>query len=209
MRDLRTELRRVDDVTAPDLRADLWSRVARPVEQSEPQLDPRRKLTRRRLVAVAAPACLLVVAALWALWPSSPGADYSGGNRAISAAWLTDPGQASCVEQFSVEALGHRSWAFDGTILEVVPPRDPEGGSPGDIVTKITFGVHHWYAGGSGDSTTVLTYSSPGTVGSDGGADPSLGARILASGEDRYVWGCGFTMPYNESNAEIFSQAFS
>jgi hypothetical protein len=53
----------------------------------------------------------------------------------------------------------------------------------------------------------VLTYNSPGTVGSDGGADPAIGARLLASGDDRLA-GCGFTMPYNETNAEIFSHAF-
>lgn len=52
---------------------------------------------------------------------------------------------------------------------------------------------------------TVKSYSRPSAVGSDGGPDPSIGARILASGEDVYL---GFSMPYTEENAQIFARAF-
>lgn len=104
--------------------------------------------------------------------------------------------------------LAGRSWAFDGTITEVVPPKDPESEKPEDIVTEVTFAVNHWYKGGSGEAVTVLTYNSPGSVASTEDVDPSIGARILASGEDVYLWGCGFSMAYTEENAQLFGQAF-
>ena len=137
------------------------------------------------------------------------GSDSGSRGPAPRADWLLAEEGASCVEEFTVENLAGRSWAFDGTITEVVPPRDPEGAKPADIVTHVTFEVNRWYKGGSGASVTVLTYASPGSVTSADDVDPSLGARILASGEDRYLWGCGFSMLYTKESARLFEEAFA
>ena len=73
---------------------------------------------------------------------SSGGAGNGGkGDAAGAASWLTGGAAAKCVEQFSVGNLAGRSWAFDGSIKEVVPPRDLESGKPEDIQTTVTFDV--------------------------------------------------------------------
>lgn len=153
-------------------------------------------------------AAFFVVPLVLAACSSGDSGDGPGRETAPRADWLLTGSAASCVEQFSVENLARRSWAFDGTITQVVPPKDPHGEKPEDIVTKVTFMVNRWYEGGQGETVTVLTYNSPGSVTSTANVDPSIGARILASGEDVYVWGCGFSMVYTEENAELFERAF-
>lgn len=134
--------------------------------------------------------------------------DGGGRGPAPRADWLVEDNAARCVEEFSVENLGRRSWAFDGTVSDVIPPRDPEGNSPEDIVTRVTFSVNRWYKGGHSDTITVLTYHAPGVVSSVDNVDAAMGARILASGEDEYLWACGFSMPYTRENARLFRRAF-
>ena len=143
---------------------------------------------------------LLVLAACSSPQRSGP----ATGNPASRADWLLDDATASCVEQVGQETLAHRSWAFDGTIERVTVPDDAESQSP----TEVVFTVHHWYKGGSGPTSTVKTYTRPGSIGSDGGPDPSVGARILASGDDVYVWSCGFSVPYTDENAQMFTRVF-
>jgi hypothetical protein len=143
---------------------------------------------------------LLVLAAC-----SSPQRDGSGtSSPAPSAGWLFKEGTARCVEAVAEKTLARRSWAFDGTIERVIVPSDPEDQAP----TEVVFTVHRWFKGGSGAKATVKTYSRPDAVGSDGGPDPSIGARILASGVDVYLWSCGFSMPYSDENAQMFTRVF-
>jgi hypothetical protein len=120
------------------------------------------------------------------------------------AGWLLDSATSRCVEEVSEVTLARRSWAFDGTIERVAVPDDPESQAP----TEVVFAVNRWYKGGSGSTVTVKTYSRPGSVDSVGGPDPSIGARILASGEDVYLWSCGFSVPYTAENAELFARVF-
>ena len=127
-----------------------------------------------------------------------------GSEATPKAGWLLRGGAASCVEQFSENTLAKRSWAFDGTIQRVAVPDDPESQAPTDVV----FAVNRWYKGGSGSTVTVKTYSRPGGVDSAGGPDPAIGARILASGEDVYLWPCGFSLPYTADNAALFARVF-
>ena len=130
--------------------------------------------------------------------------------RSPNADWLVGKASAaSCVEQFSVKSLAKRSWAFDGTVTDVVPPRDEDSEEPEDIVTHVIFRVNRWFTGGQGETFTALTYDSPGSVSSAEGVDTAIGARILASGEDRYLWACGFSKVYTSKNARLFEQAFS
>ena len=50
---------------------------------------------------------------------------------------------------------------------------------------------------------TLKTYNIPGANMEDGAPDPSVGARILVSGEDVFIWGCGFTKPYTGGEREV------
>ena len=130
--------------------------------------------------------------------------------RSPNANWLVGTSSAaSCVEEFTVANLAKRSWAFDGTVIEVIPPKDEESENPDDIVTTVRFKVNRWYRGGRGGTFSALTYESPGSVSSVGGVDTAIGARILASGEDKYLWACGFSKVYTPKNARLFERAFS
>jgi hypothetical protein len=117
-------------------------------------------------------------------------------------------GMASCVEQFSVENLRKRAFAFDGVIRSIsVPERES------DQPTLVTFEVTHWYKGGSGDGAELKTYERPGAITSAslGQHDPvqlQEGQRVLGSGEDDFLWSCGFSMLYTQNNAELFRAAF-
>lgn len=146
---------------------------------------------------------------------SSPNADRPTGKepppsvyRGSGAGWVLDDSAARCVELVSPETLAARDWAFDGTITEVhVPepdPEDPRGGQP----TEVVFSVIHWYKGGTGTAATVKTYNRPGTVSSVGGPDPSVGLRLLASGDDAFLWSCGFSVSYSDEGAADFAEAF-
>jgi len=206
MTDLRELFKSVDRVPTPDLTDDVWARVARLVDERPVAVLQGRRI--HRALAVAAGFALFLGASSLALnLLREPGG--SADPAVAKADWLTTgTSMASCVEPFSVEALGSRSWAFDGVIVAIELPEDPEGGDPGDMVTSVTFRVEHWYVGGSGDTITLKTYNTPGTVTSVGGPDPSIGARILASGEDEYIWSCGFSKEYAAENTAIFQEAF-
>jgi len=206
MADLHERFRRTDRIPAPDLSEELWARASRREDDTVVVLDHARSRG-RALVAVAAAFTLLagLVVGATLLRDADETVVATG-----DASWLTDGSSStlSCVEEYTPENLARRSWAFDGTIVEVVPPVDLESPNPDDQVTSVTFRVNNWYAGGSGESVTVKTSNVPGGVTMNGDADPSIGARLLASGEDEYLWGCGFTMPYTEQDAAVFAAVF-
>lgn len=127
---------------------------------------------------------------------TGPPRPKSGGGSAGTSA-------GSCVERFSERTLRGRSWAFDGTVLRIVPPSAGHASS-----SRVVFSVNRWYKGGGGRTFTVQTDAVPGAVTSAGGPDLSVGARILASGEGRYLWACGFSMPYSDDAARTYSRAF-
>jgi hypothetical protein len=115
---------------------------------------------------------------------------------------------ASCVEQFSIETLARRDFAFDGTITEIIPPEDPEAEKVA-AAAEVVFDVHRWYKGGGGETVTLKTYELPGAISSiEGSLDLSVGNRLLASGDDVYLWSCGFSKPYSEANAQLYQEAF-
>ncbi len=87
----------------------------------------------------------------------------------------------------------------------VTPPANPESEDPNDQATFVEFEVSRWYTGGSGATVIVKTYGTPRERVLH---DLSVGARGLASGEDEYLWGCGFSMPFSEDNARLFDRAF-
>lgn len=115
---------------------------------------------------------------------------------------VADPGtvSGSCVEQYSIESLKERDYAFDGTVRSVDTGTEPDPDT-------VTFEVHHWYKGGSGDEA-VRRASGFGAVTSAGGSPHSVGDRLLVAGDDDFVWECGFTQHYNEEVAEDWDRAF-
>jgi len=162
----------------------------------------------RRLFAVAA----IAVVALTACSNTSDPAPVATGHTGSSAAdELSDPIVAeegastnlgSCAFAFSPTTLAERQFAFDGTVTDIVEP------SAQDAPYDVTFDVTRWFAGGDGPTVTVKTYDVSGTsLAGDLGL--TQGERILASGDDGFLWGCGFSMPYTDRDAAVFQDAFA
>jgi hypothetical protein len=181
------------------LRSELMRSISRREARSP---SPAWWRSRSLLAAVAAGVLLVAGAVSTVLLTGSPSGEAPGPvNR-------PGPALGSCVEQFSVEGLAARDFAFDGTVSGVVT-RGDEQAETGATPTEVTFQVRRWYKGGSGDSVTLKTYEQPGAVTSiEGGLDLSVGTRLLAAGDDDFLWSCGFSMPYTEANARLFSRAF-
>jgi hypothetical protein len=157
----------------------------------------------RRVFAVAAIAVVGLAAC------SDGGETFSGSTGGTAADELTDPivaedgssGLGSCAFEFSPDTLAERQFAFDGTVSDIVEPVAED--APYDVV----FDVTHWYAGGDGSIVTVQTYDVSGSsLAGDLGLEE--GERILASGDDGYLWGCGFSVPYSDQDAGVFEGAF-
>ena len=73
----------------------------------------------------------------------------------------------------------------------------------------MTFTVHDWFTGDSGDSITLKAEGlAPGTITSLG-SSLELGQRYLVSGSGGNVWGCGFTMTYDTGIANQWATVFS
>jgi hypothetical protein len=121
---------------------------------------------------------------------------------------LVDPivaegnGLGSCAFEFSPETLAERGFAFDGTVAAI---REP---AAMDAPYEVDFDVARWFRGGQGPTTTVRTYDVSGTsLAGDLGL--KVGDRVLASGDDAFLWGCGFSMAYSDAGAEVFEGAFA
>ena len=105
------------------------------------------------------------------------------------------PGIGSCVETYSAEALGNRDFAFDGTVTSI----------DGD---SVTFAVDDAFWGDVGESITLEAAGMTGTsVTSAGGPSLMQGERYLVAGDDQFVWGCGFTQPYDSAVAAEWAGA--
>jgi hypothetical protein len=120
------------------------------------------------------------------------------------------------VEAYSPEAVAGRGFAFDGTVTEIGPAGSNRPGVELDL-SAVTFRVHTWFRGGTGDTVTV-DMDSPGLVSSAGPAVPpyDVGTRLLVSGEPRWggaplddpiAWSCGFTRPYDPRTAAEWAAA--
>lgn len=109
----------------------------------------------------------------------------------------------SCAEAMTAETLQGRDFAFDGTVLTVVPAGEVDedaGHLPSYPVAE--FEVHEWFQGGSGDSVAVKMQR-----------EAVAGERLLVSGEPLYggeplddpiAWECGFTVRHNDATAETW-----
>jgi hypothetical protein len=95
------------------------------------------------------------------------------------------PQVGACVEIYSLETLPHRTYAFDGTVTSIT--RD-----------EVTFQVNEAFRGVGAAEVTLTATGMTGTAITLGhGPSLSVGERYLVAGDDRFVWGCGFTQPYD------------
>jgi hypothetical protein len=147
--------------------------------------------------------------------------DQTGSPTADRSGALPDGGAAaSCVEEYAPSAVSGRSFAFDGTVLEVGPSVSDRGDGADLDLPGVTFEVHEWFSGGSGD-TVVVDMQIP-AVGSaapseDGqGYTYGIGSRLLVSGEPRWGgvplaapigWSCGFSRYHDASTAAAWRDA--
>ncbi len=140
---------------------------------------------------------------------SGPGAgtDAGAGGAAAGDEAIVDPmiaegnGLGSCAFEFSVATLAERQFAFEGTVTEI---REP---AAMDAPYEVVFEVARWFHGGEAPTTIVRTYDVSGTsLAGDLGL--AVGDRVLASGDEEFLWGCGFSMAYSDENAALFEQAF-
>jgi hypothetical protein len=126
---------------------------------------------------------------------------------------------AQCVEGFSPQTLRNRAFAFDGTVRSIELRRDPKlelEGEEDPRIPWVTFSVHRWYRGGSGDEVGVwIEFLNVET--SEGTIRAERGTRLLVAGEPRWggaplkdaiAWPCGFTQPYARAAADRWEAAF-
>lgn len=182
---------------------------------------------RRQMTWTAGVAAVVVVGGLVSVvglgrQPQSPpiaGPSVSVPSGPTGVGALPDSGVASCVEGYSTATLAGRSFAFDGTVTALGPPRTNRAGAALPLA-GVTFHVNDWFTGGSGDSVTVdLTAPTKARSGSSTDeAVPSygVGTRLLVSGEPRWggapldnaiAWGCGFTRYYDAQTAAAWAGA--
>ena len=105
------------------------------------------------------------------------------------------PISASCVETYSLDTLSNRDLAFDGTVT----------GISGD---SVTFAVNEAYRGAGSASITLTATGMTGTsISSAGGPSLVEGERYLIAGDGQFVWGCGFSQPYQADIAAHWADA--
>ncbi|MDH3606373.1 MAG: hypothetical protein OER12_05200 [Acidimicrobiia bacterium] len=118
------------------------------------------------------------------------------------------PIAGACVEQYDLETLANRDFAFDGTVTSV----------DGD---QVTFLVNQWFRG---DQVTEVTLTATGLTGGalteegvpleeevtsiGGGLTLVDGERFLVAGSDIFVWSCGFTQSYDPAVAADWAAVF-
>jgi hypothetical protein len=185
------ELRRANPVPdVEDLPSASLARVrARVMEDAIAHTDTSRGLSRRGPIA----AGLVATAAAMALIVALAG-------RATAPGLGPDPSVPlirACVETYSPETLRNRTFAFDGTALSIA--RD-----------HVTFEVGAAFRGVGLGRVTLTATGMTGTAITPGEATSlEIGQRYLVAGDDRFVWGCGFTQPYDPAVAETWRHALA
>lgn len=174
-----------DDRLASASLARIRARVKGNVMTSEPisRQHRRARLAGLGSAIVAAGALALVIVAGRGAGPRV----VPGGSSGI--------GLASCVEQYTPQNVANRAFAFDGTVSAIA----------GD---RVTFTVGQAFRG---VANSTITLDAPGmtgtTVTSAGGPNLTVGQRYLVAGDDRFVWACGFTQPYDAAVAAQWAAA--
>ena len=183
------DLRRANPVAADELPSASLARVRARVEEETHREAPERRRWRQPPlaalgagIAVAAIAVVLIVRGGFLQPPSGP-----------SPSGL---GVGFCVEQYSLETLGHRAVAFDGSVTAIT-------------ADNVTFVINRTYRGAAG---STITLAAPGMTGVSltpaGGPSFQVGQRYLVAGEDGFAWACGFSQPYDPDVALAWGRVF-
>lgn len=200
------ELRRVDPVDMDQLPsaslARMSARIQEKIVDTKDTGTGRRRFMMPAAAVVLAGIALIVVVAGTRPGPApaaTPGTALASQPAATAGVALGSPisnvGSASCIEQYSPQALADRSFAFDGTVDRI----------DGD---EVTFQVGRWFKGAARDTVTLTATGMTGTaITSAGGPNLSVGGRFLVAGEDHFAWPCGFTQPYDPAVATQWAQA--
>lgn len=185
------QLRAADPVHGAPVPSDSQARVWARVQEDTFMTTTSPSDERRRNWVLGIGTAAIGAFFLWALLvrgPASlgPSQDPVGGGAAGG-------GAAGMCIMFSLEELAMRDFAFDGTVTAV----DGE---------QATFTVNEAFIGDLGESIT-LTAPDYSQTSLEGGIPLEQGGRYLVSGDDDFVWGCGFTQAYDESTAAEWAAA--
>ncbi|MGY2129495.1 hypothetical protein [Blastococcus sp. SYSU DS0617] len=123
----------------------------------------------------------------------------------------------SCPE-YSPALVGQRDFALDGTVTGIGEQRFPRlpGETEADSFYSVTFRVHAWYRGGTGERVTLHMEELPYLSTPEGGSIETygVGTRLLVSGDVSDIvgrgligQGCGFTRYYDEQTAAEWAAA--
>lgn len=168
--------------------------------------------TRRRVV-IALGAVALLTSTLFILQRQSPPPILNAEGS------LPTAGTASCHEVYSLDSVGRRAFAFDGTVVGI--GRAISGGQY-PAASGVTFKVNEWFkGGGSGQDRVVVDLAKAARLVDTQGEERlsyGVGTRLLVSGEPRwggkpldkpFAFGCGFTRYFLESEAGEWRAVFA
>jgi hypothetical protein len=173
------------------------------ITMSDTMTEPAAAKPRRRGLWIGAAAAVAVLAIGGGVYFAT---DDDDGDQPVAADDTTpettddtvglDPSLGMCIA-YDLETLASNQFAFDGTVTAV----------EGD---DITFDVNEWYKGGDADSATYGGASGFGGLTSESASftlEP--GMRLLVTGNDGFVWSCGYTQPYDEAVAAEWAGVFA
>lgn len=173
----------------PDVSARLWARI-----QEDTMLTPtpkdRPSIARRWMPAVIGAPVLAITIALALV--------LSGGSSDGDPSVAIGNGTATCIEVYTPENLLHRAFAFDGTVTSI-EQRGEEFG------VLVTFDVNTAYRGDVRDGITLQAVGVGGD--SEGGPTIAIGDRLLVSGDEDYMWTCGFSRTWSPEMAAEWEAA--
>lgn len=125
---------------------------------------------------------------------------------------ITTSGSTSCVEQYSLETLNNRTYAFDGTITKIEYAAQGSDDVPQTAESaesdNVSFDVTKWFKGGSGADVVRRAYNF-GEITSAGTSPHKVGERLLVAGDEDFIWECGFTQPYDSNVAADWERTLS
>lgn len=118
-----------------------------------------------------------------------------------------------CATSYTPEQLTQRAWAFDGTIA-----RFGTDTSTGRTYRTATFDVRRWLRGASTAGTITVRFDFPaGNTDSAAARDATVGQRffVVDGTADTpteplpIAYGCGYTQPWSQETAELWSRVLS
>ncbi|CAN5476297.1 hypothetical protein BH20CHL6_BH20CHL6_01410 [soil metagenome] len=195
------ELRRADPADPHGLPSASLARVRARVQEAtimDNVTTPRRGLRARAALGASglalAALALIAVAVPRTVAPGTQPSPTDGGGS-IGGGSIGGGAIGRCVENYSLDTLRNRDFAFDGTVTEIRGHR-------------ATFAVTDAFSGPDRAEVKLTAEGMTGTtVTSLGGPTLTVGGRYLVAGNDDFAWPCGFTQEYNAGVAAMWAAA--